>query len=105
MGKAWDEFAKLAADKKVVVEVKTEGVPIWLVVLVVVFIIILYVGFNTLLAYRQGKRGCELLVHSLTACFEVIIVLMTHRNGGNHHHLPPPNQSDSTTRPSLTSSV
>ena len=103
MGKAWDEFAKLAADKKVVVEV--EGVPIWLVVLVVVFIIIFYVGFNTMLAYRQGKRGCELLVHSLTACFEVIIVLMTHRNGGNHHHVPPPNQSASTARSSLTSSV
>ena len=98
MGKAWEAFKNLAGEEKVVFEVGGDGLPYWAWSLIALLFIILYVAFNFLIGYRQGLRGCNLLVFTLTALFVAMAKLMTRGSAHQREH----EQTTSTTSRSVS---
>ena len=102
MGVAWDNFAKLAADAKVMVEVKLQdpATPGWVWVVVAVAVCLLYAISSGIVAYRQGRRGCALAQHTLTALAMAIVSLLmrmgTNGNTPHHRHSHPTSPSGSS---------
>ena len=92
MGKAWEAFKNLAGEK-IVIETGGNGLPNWAWVLIALLIFLLYVSFNFLIGYRQGLRGCNLLIFILTALFVAMGKLMARGSGHQGAH----DQSASTT--------
>ena len=86
MGKAWEAFKNLAGEDKIVIEVGENGLPYWAWVLITLTLIILYVAFNFLIGYRQGLRGCNLLIFTLTALFLAMGKLMARGSGHQRAH-------------------
>ena len=86
MGKAWEAFKNLAGEEKVVFEVGGDSLPYWAWVLITLLLLILYVAFNFLIGYRQGLRGCDLLIFTLTALFVAMGKWMARGNGNHGAH-------------------
>ena len=86
MGKAWEAFKNLAGEDKIVIDVGGDSLPYWAWVLITLTLLILYVAFNFLIGYRQGLRGCNLLMYTLTALFLAMGKLMARGSGHQRAH-------------------
>ena len=86
MGKAWEAFKNLAGEEKIVIETGGNSLPNWAWVLIALLIFILYVAFNFLRGYKQGLRGCDLLIFILTALFVAMGKLMARGSGHQRAH-------------------
>ena len=86
MGKAWEAFKNLAGEDKIVIDVGGDGLPYWAWVLITLTLLLLYVAFNFLIGYRQGLRGCNLLIFTLTALFVAMGKLMPRGSGHQRAH-------------------
>ena len=86
MGKAWEAFKNLAGSDKIVIEVGGDGLPYWAWALITLTLIVLYVAFSLLIGYRQGLRGCNLLIYTLTALFLAMGKLMARGSGHQRAH-------------------
>ena len=92
MGKAWEAFQKLADEGKIVFEVDRDGLPYWAWLLLALLITTLYILINFVMGYRQGLRGCDLLIHTLAALFIAMNKVMRRGNAQQTGH----DQSGST---------
>ena len=86
MGKAWEAFKNLAGDEKIVIEVGGNGIPSWAWYLLALLLVCLYVAYNFLTGYKQGKRGCELFIHTLASLFIAIGKLMARGSAHTRSH-------------------
>ena len=86
MGKAWEAFKNLAGEEKIVIEVGGNGIPSWAWYLLALLLVCLYVAYNFLTGYKQGKRGCDLFIHTLAALFIAVGKLMARGSAHQRNH-------------------